>query len=124
MPLYPHRIRLRGPWEREDAGGRARYLRRFNTPTGLDPHEQVWLVVNCDQHPGTVAVNDRSLGPISPSPAEFDITADLAHHNRLLLDIEADQVIGLPLNSAPGEIHLEIRSTWQPGMVDGGSTTN
>jgi hypothetical protein len=114
MPIYPHRIRLRGPWERDERADGVRLRRRFNRPTDLDPHEQVWLVARCPVAFRGAKLNDVPL-PAAGQEAEWDITPRLADHNLLAFDLDADVARDLP-PGPPGEIYLEIRSTWQPGM--------
>ena len=126
-----HVIRLRGPWEltplgaaeipppartqvpgdgREVLGadfcGRARFVRRFNTPTNLDPDERVWLVVAQLDEQAEVHLNDQPLGPRagSPTSCRHDITPLLKLHNTLTIETPYP---GYPL----GEVHLEIGSS-------------
>jgi hypothetical protein len=105
-----HRIRLRRPWRREPFEGGVRWRRRFGRPTGLRTGDRVWLVIDDAQGPGTVALNGRSLGPLTPDrpAAQFDVTDALGPRNELeiLLSIahapaEADE---------PGRVWLSIRS--------------
>jgi glycosyl hydrolase family 2 len=150
MP-YPHVIRLRGPWEFEvvenasaltsprsgkaklpcdwsealgrEFRGQVRYRRRFNRPSGLDPHERVWLIVEGVDAFGAATLNGRELGEVRgyALPASFDVTDLLAQGNELLLDVELPR--GLPDGPAPlrpgredlaagpiGEVRLEIRA--------------
>ncbi len=90
--MYPHRIRLRGPWDYEplaysspehhllppagrmnvpcrwSAGGlpgfagRVRFRRRFGYPGRIDPHERVWLTFAGASDSAEVALNGASLG--------------------------------------------------------------
>lgn len=130
MPSYPHRIRLRGPWDvvplpesaslpprhakmpcrLADAGlagyaGKVRLLRRFGFPGRIDSFERVWLV--CDGFDGVarVALNDASLADNVRSRFAFEVTPLLQLRNQLEIDLEAanDQA-GLR-----GEVALEIR---------------
>jgi hypothetical protein len=91
--IYPHVIRLAGPWEcevlRADSGGltaptaqrvqppldcgalfgsdfrgQVRFRRRFNRPTNLDPQEAVWLVIENSAARGNVRLSDESIGEL------------------------------------------------------------
>ncbi|HEV7223095.1 MAG TPA: hypothetical protein VGN42_10375 [Pirellulales bacterium] len=150
MP-YPHVIRLRGPWEFDvlegaaapampcsgkaklpcdwsealgrEFRGQVRYRRRFNRPSGLDPHERVWLILEGVDAFGAATLNGRALGEVRgyALPASFDVTDSLAQANELLLDVELPR--GSPDGPAPlrpgredlaggpiGEARLEIRA--------------
>jgi len=129
MPQYPHRIRLRGPWDvvppnglpprhitmpgrlidARLAGfaGQVRLIRRFGFPGRLDDFERVWL--RCDGFDGTatITVNDVSLGTNVRDRFAYDITSLLHPRNQLevLLDAADDQA-GLW-----GEVAMEVRCT-------------
>ncbi len=127
-----HVIRLRGPWELAieaaasdasrrvpasqritvpcnpgellgaDFAGQVRLIRPFNTPTNLDPHERVYLVLEGLPPAAVLALNGAALPcPADCDPARVDITAGLALHNRLEVTLE------LPGGSL-GEVRLEI----------------
>lgn len=125
--MYPHRIRLRGPWECEpidgppprrvfmpagwlaaglvDFHGIARFTRKFGYPGQIDDGEHVWLT--CDGCTGVkeVQLNQHRLGDkVGPSFA-FEVTAILAVRNHLevLIDGQTENA-GLW-----GEVALEIR---------------
>lgn len=123
--MYPHVIRLRGPWELSplDApagaarplrlpaaaglGAPAWLVRRFGYPGRLDADERVFLTIagaaGC-----LAAVVNHTPGP-APAGAwyEWDITALLAARNELRL-----HVAGLP-----EEVALEVRRTaWLRGV--------
>jgi hypothetical protein len=126
--MYPHRIRLLGPWDCEplspplpacrfvppgrlrDAGladysGRVRLVRRFGFPGRIDAYEHVWLTVADLAGRAAVALNDRTLGSDLRGSFEFEIGALLASRNRLEILLHADSGdAGLT-----GEIALEIR---------------
>jgi beta-galactosidase/beta-glucuronidase len=134
---YPHRIRLRGPWDFEimsggsgepplaksgrvqmptdwclalGAGflGRVRFRRFFNCPTGLEPHEAVWLIVEGIEARVEISLNGQPLGTADDTarPMSFDVTQQLAARNELWLEVEC----GASPSSGPiGEVRLEIR---------------
>ncbi len=90
--------------------GHARYTRRFNSPTNLESHERVWLVVAGLPHPASISLNDRPLPelPGDKPQHDFDITDQLCPHNTLAVDIR------LPAKCSdraqpPVEVRLEIR---------------
>lgn len=111
--------------------GRVRYRRRFNRPTGLGPHERVFLVVEGVDAFGSVALNDRPLGPIRgyAVPASFDVTDLLAASNLLAVDVESPEATsGAAAPLRPGretaaggpidEVRLEVRSlAWIEGLA-------
>src|SRR6202008_3044703 len=83
MLVYPHRIRLRGPWQCEPVGGpapfrmtlpcrwaegglgdftgRVRFRRRFGYPGQIDDYERVWLTFTGAESVVTVTLNGNSL---------------------------------------------------------------
>lgn len=132
--MYPHRIRLRGPWEYQPlrsagesaslpAGGRmtmpcrwadgglagfagqVRFRRHFGFPGRIDPHERVWLTFAGSAGAAVVQLNGESLG-MHPgdAPFEFDVTGKLKPRNDLIVDIEGPEDGGLC-----GEVALEVR---------------
>ncbi len=105
-----------------DFRGKVRYRRRFNRPSGLDPHERVWLVIEGVDAFGSAALNGRALGDIRgyALPASFDVTDLLGPGNELSLDVELPLVMPLGVlrpgvegrSGGPiGEVRLEIRSS-------------
>jgi len=70
--------------------GRVRYRRRFNRPSGLEPSERVWLVIDGVDARGHYAINGQPLGSIDgyALPAESDVTELLAASNVLEIDVE------------------------------------
>src|SRR5262245_36216308 len=62
--MYPHRIRLRGPWEHEplpDTTG-TRHRRRFGYPGQIDATERVWITCEGVTGRATVTLNKHLLG--------------------------------------------------------------
>jgi len=124
--IYPHRIRLLGPWECEplaaaprrfvpparlrDVGlmgyvGAVRLVRRFGYPGRIDSYEHVWLTFAQIAGRASITLNDQPVGSGVTGQAEFEITTMLAPRNRLEVRLDADcDDAGLP-----GEIALEIR---------------
>jgi hypothetical protein len=123
MP-YPHPIRLRGPWDfavgdqpwsdervmlpdgwpalaAAHAGRRLRLRRWFNRPTNLEPHEQVWLVVETSAADVTATLNDRPVSLVrSGDTLEGPVTELLAERNELVMTV----------HTASGtDVRLEIR---------------
>jgi hypothetical protein len=93
-----------------DFRGRVRYTRRFGLPTNLEPHEQVWLVVEGADYYGKLALNDTPLGEVTGyvgPPAEFHITPLLGERNVLVFDVElANYEPGATPPRRPGREHL------------------
>lgn len=89
--------------------GRARYTRRFNCPTNLDPHERVWLVFDGVSDEAQVSLNGQPLGGFAAHdcPHEYEITPLLVAHNMLSVEVclrtASDHRGGLV-----GEVRLEI----------------
>ncbi len=124
--MYPHRIRLRGPWE-YDAGeahgklalpaplgesplaghaGAVRFTRRFGYPGRIDAGERAWLVLEGLAGRAVVLLNGKELGSAS-GEAEFDVTALLQPRNALAIEMP-----GLPAQGAVWrEVCLEVRRT-------------
>src|SRR2546423_260705 len=101
--MYPHRIRLRGPWECEpqrrdgsdaplppprrvtmpgrwaDMGlaefaGSARFRRRFGYPGAIDADERVWLTCAGVADTADVSLNGVLLAERISAPFEFEVT--------------------------------------------------
>jgi hypothetical protein len=134
--MYPHRIRLRGPWEceplaRADGGplpppgrmtmpccwvdgglpgfvGRVRFRRRFGYPGRIDTHERVWLTFAGARAVAEVWLNGQLLGRHEgPGPFEFEVTNLLRPRNELTVEVEASDLCG----GLWGEVALEVRCT-------------
>lgn len=132
--MYPHRIRLHGPWQVESStpgigparlvlplahsgtqpgiDGRVRLRRGFGYPGQIDPHERVWIAVH-GAGSAQVSVNGVALGQAphpsllpASAPFECDITHLLAARNELVLDTEVVGATGLPT-----DVYLEVRCT-------------
>ena len=132
--MYPHRIRLRGPWEceplaRADAGplppacrmtmpcrwaaggladftGRVRFRRRFGFPGRIDGHERVWLTFAGVDRVAEVWLNGTGLGRHEgDGPFEFDVTNLLQVRNELVAEVEGSASHG----GLFGEVALEVR---------------
>jgi hypothetical protein len=127
--MYPHRIRLRGPWDYEaldvpagetssagrvimpcdcwdGPGGRVTFRRRFGYPGQIDSHERVWLVFDGVAVPMRVTVNESDLGTYAGA-VEVDVTQLLRARSELTVEMT---------DLAPGsrfwdEVALEVRCT-------------
>ena len=109
-----HSIRLRDPWQCEPTGeGGTRWVRTFHRPTGLEPDDQILLVLSGLPADATVMVNGHGFGvqggrdpfvtgsdcdlddspvakgsrPLSALPAQFDLTAILADSNEIKIEV-------------------------------------
>ena len=134
--IETHAIRLRGPWEcqseaaelrrvpmpaplREAAGedrrGRLVCRRRFGCPTCLDPHERVWMVVDCPSLSGEARLNGEPLGQIlgRSNTVEFELTGRLAERNQFELVFDLGAAAGDASTVSDellfADVRLEIR---------------
>lgn len=129
--MYPHRIRLVGPWhceplapgavsarvtmpcrwrDTELAGfvGRICCTRRFGAPRTLDSHERVWLTCAGAEGDVEVWLNGTLLSKHTASgPFEYEITPLLQPRNELRMEMECTDATG----GLTGEVALEIRCT-------------
>jgi hypothetical protein len=117
--MYPHRIRLQGPWQcdavaRSNAGtqpmsfpvmppgrlrdlglagfaGRVQFRRRFGYPGRIDAHERIWLTFQGTTQPFTIALNGQDLSRPEPEDDGFSIhvTELLKARNELVVDLDA-----------------------------------
>ena len=143
--MYPHRIRLRGPWECEplrrlgtdappaprraalpcrwaDAGladfaGRVRFRRRFGYPGRLDGDERVWLTCAGLSDTADVRLNDTALAERQTAPFEFDVTALLRARNELEMDVEGGADGGVWGEVAGKAPILSLEPTITPPLV-------
>lgn len=128
---YPHRIRLRGPWDciplrdqvaplrmtipcRWGEGGLpgfagvVRFVRRFGYPGQIDAQERVWLTFAGIEGSADITLNGHSFGRHpNGGPLEFEISPLLGSRNELIVEIEAPGDRG----GLWGEVALEIRRT-------------
>jgi hypothetical protein len=132
--MYPHRIRLRGPWEcapldaavalpprrvtmpcrwgesgLDAFNGRVRCLRRFGMPRTIDAHERVWLTFAGADARAAVWLNGHFLGRHegAADAFEFEITNLLQPRNELRVEVEGPAETG----GLWGEVALEVRCT-------------
>lgn len=99
--MYPHRIRLRDPWECEPlTDGRARFRRRFGYPGQIDAFERVWLTFAHVEGTAQATLNGTVLGQ-GEGAFEFEVTALLQPRNELVVEAAGDK----------GETALEVRCT-------------
>jgi hypothetical protein len=127
--MYPHRIRLRGPWEAEplDPPGplrrvtlparlgecglgdcrRVRFRRRFGRPRRIDSHERVWLIGEGLTGRAAFQVNGRRLGSHGgdAGPFAFRVTEFLGERNELTVELESSDAAG----GLWGDVALEVR---------------
>jgi hypothetical protein len=101
LPLRPHAIRLREPWEHTPHERGVRHTRSFNCPTNLDPGQRVWLVIDAADLAG-VALNGKPLGHFhGDSSARLEIAPLLQLRNEVVIE-------QLGENAALGDVRLEI----------------
>jgi hypothetical protein len=132
--MYPHRIRLRGPWECEplaragpddlppprrmtlpcrwaegglaDFAGCVRLTRRFGYPGRIDEHERVWLTAAAVDAVAELTINGTPIGRFTAEdgPFEAEVTRLLQSRNELTVTVEGGIHGGLW-----GEVALEVR---------------
>jgi hypothetical protein len=119
--MYPHRIRLRGPWEATPVGEEPRRVtipcrladwnltdspalltRKFGYPGRIDADERVWLTLSHVQGSASLTLNGQLLGQAKDSAFEHNITAQLRPHNLLEIHVRGSEI---------GEVALEVRAT-------------
>jgi beta-galactosidase/beta-glucuronidase len=133
-----HRIHLKGPWDYEwvgdplsdaaesgrvtmpadwaslfgPAGGRARFRRRFHSPTNLEPEDRVWLVFDGVGGHGTVVLNDEIIGRLrsSDEPQRLDVATRLRPFNAVLVELEFDPAVAANAGGLYAPIAIEIES--------------
>jgi hypothetical protein len=110
--MYPHRIRLRGPWtlktgtgqilsvnigetstaELDPTTGAVQLYRRFSWLQPLQPHERLWFVLERSAVTGAT-LNDRTLelAAVAEGHQECEITLLVKRSNQLSLDVAAGQ---------------------------------
>ena len=130
--MYPHQIRLRGPWECEvigdkpdtkrvimpcrwhdigwpDKPGRVLAVRRFGYPGRIDTYERVWLTFAGLSDRADIVLNEQPLGSIQDvdGPSDFDITQLLQPRNTLEVTLDWQNETG----GLWGEVAMEVRRT-------------
>lgn len=104
-----------------DFRGAVRFTRSFNLPSGLDPHEHVWLVCHGADARARWRLNGRKLPDIQgyALPCEANVSGLLEPHNRLEVDVELsgddDHEAQRPGRQGKpggliGLVHVEIRA--------------
>ena len=126
--MYPHSIRLRGPWEYEplarvlgderplpsparvnvpsawpdaDFVGRVRLVRRFGAPSNIGDDERVWLRLPPLPEGSVLHLNGKALDVAR----ELDITDHLRQRNELRIELDIDD--GQPIWEGAA---LEVRA--------------
>jgi hypothetical protein len=143
--MYPHRIRLRGPWDCEalawaerrlgplppkgrmtmpcrwgegglgDFAGRVRFRRHFGWPGRLEAHERVWLTFAGVGGLAQVWLNGQVLGKQDGAAAPFEVEVTALLQIRNDLIVEIDGAGGQA--GLWGEVALEVRCTAFPRAV-------
>jgi hypothetical protein len=126
-----HSIRLRNPWQRAATeGGGTRWSRHFHRPTGLEPDDQLLLVLSDLPVDVVVRVNGRTfaLSPIPHSPfptshpassnqqpapppiaQQFDLTPILADANEIEIEIPLDPLRRVVAPRLPASFPYDAR---------------
>jgi hypothetical protein len=130
---YPHRIRLRGPWDCEpldrlsggdvpspgrmtlpcrwrdgglpDFAGRVRFRRRFGHPGRIDTFERVWLTCAGIETSADVSLNGHVIARGVEGPFAFEVTPLLQVRNELIAEVTGQAESG----GLWGEVALEVR---------------
>ncbi|HEX4415628.1 MAG TPA: hypothetical protein VH107_18490 [Lacipirellulaceae bacterium] len=90
--------------------GRVRYVRPFHKPTGLEPGERVFLVVEAARTDAAVTLNRKSLGQVrrDGAPLRVDVTELLGGDERL--EIVVEHATEEDIGGLVGEVRLEIEN--------------
>lgn len=150
-----HPIRLHGPWQAEllerfgwdtaeshpeqrvtipsdwsdwlgpSFRGRVAYHRTFHSPTGLEPDQQVWLVIEQVDYCGLVFLNEHSIGSLrlGHPPLKVEVNPHLLEFNRLRIEVELPNDVERGDRSASaggliGSVRLEIEESVTPTGLD------
>ncbi len=140
-PPSVHRIRLQGPWEwavptplstqawtwnrvrlPDDwnrlpvMAGAVWFRRRFHTPTGITPTDQIRVAITTTQRTSTVILNGQALSALPPLASDeipvlrYEITKAITERN-LLEIVFAGGILPLDINGGMGlPVVLEIES--------------
>jgi hypothetical protein len=132
--MYPHRIRLRGPWQASAVSqppatvrmpcrmdevwpefrGLVRLVRSFGLPQQLDDYERIWLTFAGITGHAAIALNGEPIGQFEVAPVEVEITGRLRERNSLEVSLNCDG----PGCGLWGEVALEIRcKAWLGGLI-------
>lgn len=102
-----HSFRLREPWQREVLEDCVRWSRGFHKPTGLEPGQQLWIVVSGAPEGVTASVNGTPLELADPErPGQFDVTPLLGDSNQIVLQ---QPNCGDADGAASGDFPLDVR---------------
>jgi hypothetical protein len=118
--MYPHSIRLRGPWECRRPGENPRRItvpcllsdwdladadvlltRKFGYPGRIDAQERVWLTFAHMEGQAAITLNGALLGEARDGPFASDVTALLGPHNQLEMQVRGVRI---------GDVAMEIRA--------------
>lgn len=104
MTEYPHRMRLRPPWQSERTEHGVRLSRRFGKPTTLDEFERLWLTCDRFDGPATVSLNGDHIGSVADGSEgfAFHVTDRVLPRNEIAIDLTSE-------SSVLGEVALEVR---------------
>ena len=85
-----------GDWLGSEFLGRVEYRRNFNRPTGLEPGQNIWLVIEQIDSHGDVYLNDQLLGSLTiqgdsaGKPFRIEVAQRLQLSNVLKVEIEVN----------------------------------
>ncbi len=106
-------------WPLSNFRGQIEFRRNFNRPTGLEPDQPVWLVIEQAGIDGKVYLNDREIGglvkvrpqaKLEPNSLESDLRVDVGSLLELsnLIRFETDMV-GQQSGELIASVRLEIQ---------------
>lgn len=134
--MYPHRIRLRGPWEAkfassdgqseekrlnfpstwaalpQDLNGPVRLVRNFGRPRELDENEHVWLTWSGVTATASLQFNSDLLGNAISHSGSVEVTSHIRERNELIVEFGSP---GSP-GAGFGDFALEVRG---PVYIEG-----
>lgn len=111
-------LRMPADWEPtlgSDFCGRVRCRRSFGRPTGLEPDDIVWLVIDGAKDLAKVSLNATRLGEVlGAMPGRFAVGPLLMDRNELVVEVEKHPGERGGAASPPGGILGEVRLEIEP----------
>lgn len=106
-----HTIDLTNAWEPPVAGPRT-WVRRFGRPSGIEPGDRVWLVMDMPPAADAALNGARLPPPTATTPWRAEVTGLLAPRNELILPVDVDGggMRRAALPTMVGRVWLEIET--------------
>ena len=109
--LARQRVKLPATWDAVPSNyhGALRLARRFGCPSGLEPRNRVFLVIDACHPLSGVSLRGVPLGPspAAPGVVRYDITALLHQNNQL--EVELERTLG---GGGHGESQQILGEVW------------